>query len=41
MHTGKQKEMNAYYQASLVKRHIRRFAGNTGGIIHLFYRSTT
>ena len=28
MHTGKQKQMNASYQASLVNRHIRRFTGN-------------
>ena len=27
MHTGKQKQMNASYQASLVNRHIRRFTG--------------
>ena len=27
MHTGKQKHMNAPYQASLVNRHIRRFTG--------------
>ena len=27
MHTGKQKQMNAPYQASLVNRHIRRFTG--------------
>ena len=27
MHTGKQKQMNASYQASLVNRHIRRFSG--------------
>ena len=27
MHTGKQKQMNASYQASLVNRHIRRFIG--------------
>ena len=27
MHTGKQKQMNAIYQASLVNRHIRRFTG--------------
>ena len=26
-HTGKQKQMNASYQASLVNRHIRRFTG--------------
>ena len=29
MHTGKQKQMNVSYQASLVNRHIRRFTGNT------------
>ena len=29
MHTGKQKQMNASYQASLVNRHIRRFTGST------------
>ena len=29
MHTGKQKQMNASYQASLVNRHIRRFTGFT------------
>ena len=29
MHTGKQKQMNASYQASLVNRHIRRFTGNS------------
>ena len=28
MHTGKQKQMNVSYQASLVNRHIRRFTGN-------------
>ena len=28
MHTGKQKQMNASYQASLVNRHIRRFTGS-------------
>ena len=28
MYTGKQKQMNASYQASLVNRHIRRFTGN-------------
>ena len=27
MHTGKQKQMNVSYQASLVNRHIRRFTG--------------
>ena len=27
MHTGKQKQMNASYQASLVNRHLRRFTG--------------
>ena len=27
MHTGKQKQMNASYQTSLVNRHIRRFTG--------------
>ena len=27
MHTGKQKQRNASYQASLVNRHIRRFTG--------------
>ena len=27
MYTGKQKQMNASYQTSLVKRHIRRFTG--------------
>ena len=27
MHTGKEKQMNASYQASLVNRHIRRFTG--------------
>ena len=27
MHTGKQKHMNAPYQAPLVNRHIRRFTG--------------
>ena len=31
MYTGKQKQMNASYQASLVNRHIRRF---TGIILH-------
>ena len=30
MHTGKQKQMNAIYQASLVNRHIRRFTGSLG-----------
>ena len=30
MHTGKQKQMNASYQASLVNRHIRRFTGYSG-----------
>ena len=30
MHTGKQKQMNASYQASLVNRHIRRFTGIVG-----------
>ena len=30
MHTGKQKQMNASYQASLVNRHIRRFTGIGG-----------
>ena len=29
MHTGKHKQMNASYQASLVNRHIRRFTGNS------------
>ena len=35
MHTGKQKQMNVSYQASLVNRHIRRFTGNisVGGFI--------
>ena len=28
MHTGKQKQINASYQASLVNRHIRRFTGH-------------
>ena len=28
MHTGKQRQMNASYQASLVNRHIRRFTGS-------------
>ena len=28
MHKGKQKQMNASYQASLVNRHIRRFTGS-------------
>ena len=32
MHTGKQKQMNAIYQASLVNRHIRRFTGKTSGV---------
>ena len=27
MHTGKQKQINAPYQSSLVNRHIRRFTG--------------
>ena len=27
MHTGKQKQVNASYQASLVNRHIKRFTG--------------
>ena len=27
MHTGKQKQINVSYQASLVNRHIRRFTG--------------
>ena len=27
MRIGKQKQMNASYQASLVNRHIRRFTG--------------
>ena len=36
MHTGKQKQMNAAYQASLVNRHIRRFTGFEGVcVIHL------
>ena len=30
MRIGKQKQMNASYQASLVNRHIRRFTGFTG-----------
>ena len=32
MHTGKQKQMNASYQASLVNRHIRRFTGVCGWV---------
>ena len=36
MHTGKQKQMNASYQASLVNRHIRRFTGMyTGRLSHI------
>ena len=35
MHTGKQKQMNAFYQASLVNRHRRRFTG----LIYLFITS--
>ena len=31
MHTGKQKQMNASYQVSLVNRHIRRFTGRYKG----------
>ena len=27
MHTGKQKQMNASYEASLFNHHIRRFTG--------------
>ena len=30
MHTGKQKQMNFSYEASLVNRHIRRFTGEKG-----------
>ena len=36
MHTGKQKQMNASYQASLVNRHIRRFTG----LVILLYGET-
>ena len=32
MHTGKQKQMNASFQASLVNRHIRRFTGPGHGV---------
>ena len=32
MHTGKQKQMNAIYQASLVNHHIRRFTGQYSSI---------
>ena len=35
MHTGKQKQMNASYQASLVNRHIRRFTGNLLNFLYL------
>ena len=34
MHTGKQKQMIASYQASLVNRHIRRFTGNRLLVLH-------
>ena len=40
MHTGKQKQMNASYQASLVNRHIRRFTGLfIRSFIHSFIHS--
>ena len=40
MHTGKQKQMNVSYQASLVNRHTRRFTGNKGLYILIQLRST-
>ena len=42
MHTGKQKQMNASYQTSLVNRHIRRFTGVYGQMIcHRFLSEVT
>ena len=38
MHTGKQKQMNASYQASLVNRHIRRFTGYSYSAFRFFPR---
>ena len=37
MRIWKQKQMNAYYQASLVNRHIRRFTGKVWAELWWYY----